>query len=151
MESPRSWTGRAVSVGKQSRRLYLKQVTQDPDVAQLTLNEAIETLTRALKRLPQLAAQLEKPKPVARLARGPQPVVWRLVLDEVEDTGVQLRPRLPFGRRATGARPLSGKGVQPLSQIVEPLELDAMTVADDPSFLDRLAQQRNLPQFIKWS
>ncbi len=37
----------------------------------------------------------------------------------------------------------------PLSQVLEPLELDALTVADDKTYIDRLSQQRNLPDSIK--
>jgi len=37
----------------------------------------------------------------------------------------------------------------PLSQVLEPLELDAVTVADDKTYIERLRQQRNLPDSIK--
>ncbi len=37
----------------------------------------------------------------------------------------------------------------PLSQVLEPLRLDALTVADDEAFLHRLARQRNLPDYLK--
>jgi hypothetical protein len=32
---------------------------------------------------------------------------------------------------------------------VEPLELDAITVADDAHFLERVGEERNLPPFVK--
>ena len=38
---------------------------------------------------------------------------------------------------------------KPLSQILQPLELDPLSVVDDPDFLAALATQRNLPQFVK--
>jgi hypothetical protein len=37
----------------------------------------------------------------------------------------------------------------PLSQLLEPLPLDALTVASDPTFLTRVAAQKNLPDYIK--
>jgi hypothetical protein len=37
----------------------------------------------------------------------------------------------------------------PLSQILTPLTLDPLTVADDKTFLARLLTQPNLPDFVK--
>jgi hypothetical protein len=37
----------------------------------------------------------------------------------------------------------------PLSQLLEPLPLDDLTVASDPTFLARIAGQKNLPDYIK--
>jgi hypothetical protein len=37
----------------------------------------------------------------------------------------------------------------PLSTILEALPLDALTVADDAEFLERIQQERNLPDPIK--
>jgi 5-methylthioadenosine/S-adenosylhomocysteine deaminase len=37
----------------------------------------------------------------------------------------------------------------PLFQVLGPLELDPLTVADDRDFADRLARQRNLPDYLK--
>jgi len=37
----------------------------------------------------------------------------------------------------------------PLSELLEPLALDPLTVVDDRNFLDRVGQQTNLPDFIK--
>jgi hypothetical protein len=80
---------------------------------------------------------------------------WSLVLDEIEETGMELRPRLPFAsHRHTGPTPVPMNAAmvaalsKPISEIVKPLELDALTVADDPKFLDRLAAEKNLPPFL---
>jgi hypothetical protein len=40
---------------------------------------------------------------------------------------------------------------RPISEVVEPLELDPPTVADDADYFDRLEAQRNLPDFVRFS
>jgi len=83
-------------------------------------------------------------------------VTWSLALDEIEETGVELRPRLPFaGQARTGPRrvPMSGQALaaamaKPLSEIVKPLQLDPLTVADEKEFLLNIADEENLPPFI---
>jgi hypothetical protein len=64
---------------------------------------------------------------------------------------VDLRPRLPLrGRREfTGPKRLASRAAAPLSTILEPLDLDPITVADDARFLDQIGTERNLPEFIK--
>jgi hypothetical protein len=52
-----------VTVGGQSRKLYLKQVTSDPDVGVLSLSKATSQLRDALLNIAALAKQAEKPKP----------------------------------------------------------------------------------------
>ncbi len=37
----------------------------------------------------------------------------------------------------------------PLSQVLQPLHLDPLSVADDTAFIDRLQKQMNLPSYIK--
>jgi hypothetical protein len=56
---------------------------------------------------------------------------------------------LPFaGHSHTGAHVRAAAG-RPLSQIVKPLTLDPLTVADDPAWLASIQQQRNLPPWLK--
>ena len=79
-----------------------------------------------------------------------EPVVWSLALDEIQATGVDLRPRLPFNgpRDFTGPKRVSPRAAAaPLSTILQPIALDPLTVADDPDFLseDREAAQRARP------
>ena len=63
------------------------------------MSAAKTALREAFRDLPELARELEAPKPKS-VKRGaldaPEPVVWSLALDEIRDTGVELRPRLPF-------------------------------------------------------
>jgi cytosine/adenosine deaminase-related metal-dependent hydrolase len=151
--SPRN---HSVRVGGSARKICLEQSTQDPDVATVNLSEATEALREAFRELRELAAELEKPRPAPRDARPraldqPEPVVWSLALDEIYDTGVDLRPRLPFGAEGelTGPSRALDRGPTLLSDILEPVQLDPLTVLDDGDFLDNIAQQRNLPAGIK--
>jgi len=135
-----------VKVGGVTRRAFWKQDTQDPQVGRISLSDATDELKEAFKKLPQLAKKLEKPVPMSRLAsREPR---WELSLDEIEPTGAGVRPNLLFGHRHVAAQPLSGAGSKPLSQIVVPLDLDALTVAGDADFLDRVESQQNIPDWL---
>ena len=95
--------GEALRVGGQAREVFLQQNTEDPDVAALALAAAQDIITAALQDLPALAKALEQPRPAeramtARLLDYSAPLVWSLALDEIQDTGVDLRPHLPFGK-----------------------------------------------------
>jgi hypothetical protein len=122
-------------------------------VAAVPLGEARDTLRDAFRRMPELARKLEQPPPAApRLALGrPAAPVWSLALDEIEDTGVDLRPRLPLpGQSAlTGASRSAARAAAPLSTVLEPMALDPLTVADDRKFLERIAAQKNLPAYLR--
>ncbi|HEX9933711.1 MAG TPA: amidohydrolase family protein, partial [bacterium] len=146
-----------ILVGGEARDLFLKQAVQDPKVAALSLGEAERQLRTALRQLPNLAAKLEKgpskPKTKSRFGSFDpnSPPVWHLALDEIEDTGVDVRLRLPAG--LTGEVPpsmrVSRAPKKPLSQLLKPLTLDPLTVADDDEYLDRLDRQMNLPDDVK--
>lgn len=142
--------GEPVEIGGRRRLVNLTQRTADPAVGEITLAEARETLRDALRRLPELAEEQETAPArtaVPGRAAASEPLAWFLALDELAETGVELRPRLPFkGRETTG--PTLRAAAEPLSQIVEPLWLDPLTVPDDDDFLDRLKGQRNLPAFL---
>ena len=143
--------GEALRVAGKTRRLFLEQETGDPDVANVSLSAARSTLRAALHDLPELARELEKPKmKKARQASldAPEPVVWSLALDEIQDTGIDLRPRLPFSgpRDFTGPNRVSLRATAaPLSTILQPVALDPLTVADDSNFLSEIAKQPNVP------
>jgi len=65
-------------------------------------------------------------------------------LDEVEDTGITMRPRLPMHGAPTGPllRPLVRKSAIELT----PKKLDPLTVVDDKSFVDRIQAETGLPK-----
>jgi hypothetical protein len=139
-----------VKIGSASRRLFLKQETADPQVGKISLSDATEALQDALKKLPRLAKDLEKPRPVAAMGGRRREPQWQLALDEIDEAaGAGVRARLPLGTRTVGARALAGAGSKPLSQIVEPLKIDALTVASDGEFLDKVAAQLNPPAWLK--
>ncbi len=147
--------GETVRVGGETRWLFLEQETADPDVAQVSLGTARRALQAAFHNLPKLARELEKPN--TRTAKQAvldirEPVVWTLALDEIQDTGTDLRPRLPLNgpRDFTGSTRLSQRATAlPLSQLLQPLALDPLTVADDSNFLTEIANQPNLPDPIR--
>ena len=146
-----------ISVGGKTRRLFLKQETADPDVAQVSLNYATESLRDALYNIAKLAKETEKAKlvaPARRLLDAQAAPVWSLALDEICACGVELAPRLPY----SGPRDFTGpvrvprviaKAALPLSEILKPVKLDPLTVADDPGFLNMITQQPNVPAAIK--
>jgi 5-methylthioadenosine/S-adenosylhomocysteine deaminase len=149
--------GESIRVGGYAREVFLQQTTADPDVAALELGAARATLTTAFQELPTLAQALEQPALAERAAAvrvldHTEPLVWSLALDELQPTGVDLRPHLPFGRTRTTTGPrrvVAAASAPPLSSVLEPLPLDALTVADDTEFLARIQQERNLPEPIK--
>jgi 5-methylthioadenosine/S-adenosylhomocysteine deaminase len=148
---------KTVLVGGQTRRLFLKQETADPDVAQMSLIDATEALREGLHDIARLAKKIEKANlkvPSRRALDAPVTQVWSLALDEICSCGVDLGPRLPFNgpRDFTGperAPRAIAKAAPPLSTILKPVELDPLTVADDSKFLDMIAQQPNVPSSIK--
>ncbi len=144
-------SGEKITVGGESRMAFFVQKTQDPAVAAIGLGQAAKKLKAALAKLPALAAELEKPKPVARLRAGPEPVVWALALDELADTGMDLRHHLlsATGRRPTGAMRVAVAPTKKLSEILAPVALDPLTVADDATFLASIKTQKNLPAFVR--
>lgn len=136
-------------VGRARRVLNLAQEQADPVVGALKLGAAQEKLQDALKRLSELAGQLERPRAgLLDVEAAPQ---WSLLLDHDEPEGIALRPHLPFGPLGTltAEMPVSRAPSAPLSQILEPLELDELTVADDANFIQRLLREPNIPDDVK--
>lgn len=145
--------GERLRVGGRERRVFLAHATGDPDVATVTLRAAKAALQRAFRDLPKLARAMERPRPARRAPLdAPQPVVWSLALDEIEPTGTGQRPRLPF----SGPDDFTGPelfplrvAAAPLSEVLEPIMLDPLTVADDPDYLAQIAAQPNVPEAIR--
>lgn len=135
----------AIKIGDQSRTLNLwmdqSADSDGPQLEQLSLKDASARLAAALAGLggsapatPHLHASS------AALTGG-----WSLALDEIEHTGQEMRPliglRAEVARRGV-SRPLAPKSVVKLS----PIDLDPLTVPDDPKFLKTLAKEPNLPK-----
>jgi hypothetical protein len=133
-------------VGGKKRLLNLTHNGADPIPVRLSLREAKGKLEDGLRRLPELARELESPTRAMPESDEPQ---WFLLLDHNDTEDEALRPHLPFGLEGLP----TGEIVEvltraPLSEIIEPLELDPLTVADDADFLAKLGKERNLPDFI---
>jgi cytosine/adenosine deaminase-related metal-dependent hydrolase len=147
--------GEGLKVGGKQRRLFLEQASSDPNVASISLAEARHRLRAALHDLPGLALKLEQPSPkkARRFALDtPESVVWSLALDEIEETAVEIRPRLPLNGPGdfTGPARVAPKATtRPLSSILAPVKLDPLTVADDPDFLAQIAAQPNIPKQVR--
>lgn len=152
-----NFVGETLQVGGAARMLYLAHPVADPLVQGLTLSAAHEALKSALRGLPQLARRAEKPKKVSEAMRASAAGnTWRLALDEVVDTGVDMRASLPERsadgrplRAAAMMRPMFSQATKKLSASVTPLAIDQLTVVDDSSYLDGLDMQLNLPASIK--
>jgi 5-methylthioadenosine/S-adenosylhomocysteine deaminase len=140
-----------VTVGGRKRVLNLRQETADPVVGKITLAEAEDRLRKALKNLKQLAKKAEqKGTPLHRMLAAPgDQVRWGLALDELEPTGTELRPRASLpGQTAPTGPSLREAKAKPLSEILGPLELDRLTVADDEGWLEVIDKQQNLPAWV---
>lgn len=89
-----------------------------------------------------------------RALDAPTAPIWSLALDEIRDTGVDLRPRLPWSgpRDFTGPERVPRRAAAtavPLAELLEPIKLDPLTVADDADFLIQIKAQPNVPDPIK--
>jgi hypothetical protein len=59
------------------------------------------------------------------------------------------RPHLPLEGELTGPTDrFAVAAAVPISTLLKPMKLDRLTVADDKTFLDRVAAQPNLPPYI---
>lgn len=126
---------------KEERILYLHQTPGTAYVGTLTLQEAQNRLHKGLQDLPNPPNFIEPPLAVLRYEMPPEE--FTLVLDNEGEIGQSLRPLSqmlvppPFAAEA-------------LEDILIPIELDTLTVADDPAkYFNMLANQINLPDYVK--
>lgn len=134
-----------VQVGDSERLLDLRQTTEFPAVAKLSLGQATDMMREGLARLPELAKELEQ-LPVAALL-APDPDQFFLVLDHDEPPGIAIRPHLSAA--AGGSAALEAAAQKPLSEVVKPVKLDPLTSVDDGDWNASLMAQRNLPDYLK--
>jgi 5-methylthioadenosine/S-adenosylhomocysteine deaminase len=140
-----------LEVGGDRRVLFLEQTTEDPDVAALGFAQAQAKLKDALLNIKDIRLEQESKHAPEALAAAPDIHAGhvRLALDEFEHTDYTQRPHLPFDGVVTG--PVDQEptaAAPPVSSLLAPITLDALTVADDPGFLDRVASEINLPAYI---
>jgi len=124
--------------------LNLKQNTADPIVGSLKLEEAVNKLNNGLRNLPDVAKILETaPHAALSIMSSNTHPQWFLVLDHNDEAeGEKLRLT---GAMASHTLTAS----QPLSKIVEKMELDILTVADDTAFIKNIKAEINLPKYVK--
>jgi hypothetical protein len=116
-----------LTVGGTERSLFLTDPTGDDVVGALTLADARDRLTDGLHRLAELASDLEQ--------QGLAPTAdWVLELDQNPVDEVQ--------SLVAGLLP-------PLSEVLTPIDLDPLLVADDDQYADRLSTQRNLKPAVR--
>jgi hypothetical protein len=143
-------TAEPCMVGGAERLLNLHDAAADEAVEGLTLKAATERLADGLQRLPALAAALEsQPKHGPLAAAAP---TWTLVLDHDEPQDVSIRPRFAGKRRPGPTARLSEflkAAAKPLSEVLGPMQLDALTAVDEPDYLGKLKSQINIPKAIK--
>lgn len=143
-----NWTDKKekIEVNGVKYQIHLKQATADPIVGNLKLVDAVNKLSDGLQNLPDLAKSLETVSSKFSFANSDAPPQWFLVLDHNDEPeGEKLR--MTMSRGPMKAQPLMAS--QPLSEIVEEMELDKMTVADDPEFMNIIQNEQNLPQYLK--
>lgn len=129
-----------VTVGGSPRMLYLEQESVDPVVAAVPFAEAVERLADGMARLPELARDLEAPTaPAPGIPR--EGVQWFIELQEDEVDGSSMRPT--FGAAFPEVAPVPS--AEPLSEVLEPLSLDPLTVSDDRGYVQRMSGQMNVP------
>jgi 5-methylthioadenosine/S-adenosylhomocysteine deaminase len=138
----------AWEVGGSKRALHLENTHPGPLPENPTLAQAEDLLRTNLLALPQLAAQLEDSASgvLAALQDNTQER-WAVVLD-LEDTGGGGMFSAAIGDLLGPEVTDTGAAI-PLSQLVQPIELDAITVAEDPGYFTELKKQINLPDYIK--
>jgi 5-methylthioadenosine/S-adenosylhomocysteine deaminase len=149
--------GEHIKIGRRTRVLNLAQAAADPDVAQVSVADAIATLTQALHDLPAAAAAA-----VSATATAPRRARWRergalLAVAGVIDNGLTPRPHLPFRGKLTGpnlrtglaqhlrATPAAASPPVPLPA----LPLDPLTAVQNEAYRHTLANEPNLPQEIR--
>lgn len=133
------------------RRFNFAHHAADPLVRDLSLAEAETRLEDGMKRLPELAALLENPVAATGVFGAVVPGqegVWVIDLDHEDHDGLVARPQLPFGGELTGLF-AQGSTAEPLSQILQSMRLDPLTVVDDTRWADTLAAKTNLDPEIK--
>jgi 5-methylthioadenosine/S-adenosylhomocysteine deaminase len=138
----------AVSIGGRARVLNLAGGDANVGVEGVTLADATEALGAALATLPQLARDLE-PAIVAAGAGGVMAEARQhgttLALDEIEHTPDEHMRMDPPGGVAVVPPAAMQAAAPPLSTVLGPLELDGLTVDDDPAYLETLQAEANLP------
>ena len=124
-------------VGKASQAFHLDIGGSAPIVVDIPMREAARKLADGLQRIKELAAEVESAR-----NRGDDAFGWP------RDAAFGPRWTLVFDNDDMGdAFAVAGP---PLSTILEPIELDPLTIVDDPNFLARVnSQLPHVPEYLK--
>ena len=138
----------AWKVGKSKRALHLENSQPSPLPEKPTLAEATDLLRTRLRDLPAQAKTIEDASSgVLKALQDNTQERWVVLLD-LEDAGFGGMFGAAIGDLLGPEITATGE-VIPLSQSVQPTELDAITIADDAGYFTRLKKQINLPDYIK--
>lgn len=147
-----------IQVGGSTRHLFLGQQSVDPVVAAVSFGEAVDRLKDGLARLAELAHNLEDTAGIVVSALGGSNGIamatplgierarQRWVLELADEEPDATTTTLALGPNDQLAPPTRlAVAAQELSKILGPLNLDPLTVIDDPGYRARLTSQPNLP------
>jgi 5-methylthioadenosine/S-adenosylhomocysteine deaminase len=139
-------TGETWQIGTEERLLNLCGAP-DAEVSALTLKQAQGMLKEGLNSLPNPPAMAAVPIVGAAPGDATPVETWRLMLD---NDGEEARESRALGPLTTAEVINELWAVADLHELVGPLELDELTVAETPGkYCDLLAAQPNLPDPIK--
>ena len=138
--------GETLKVAGKSRTVCLAD--DQPGAPAITLGDATAALTDAMKKLPLVAKAAFAPQRemLSAMALRNAPPRWSLALDELEDTGVDLRPHLEAAGMRTGP---TVRDTPVHEEDVQSMRLDPLTFVDDARYIDTIAAQPNLPPELK--
>lgn len=126
-------------VGGSERSLNLHQDTADPAVGSITLQAAQARLAEMMAKLPEAAKAIPSRMP----GQEDGEVRWFLLLDEfAAASGHSARAMAQAVSPASIGELIASVGTIPA------LQLDPLTVVDDPAYFSTLAGEKNLPPYI---
>ena len=135
-----------VDVVGAKRGVQYHDESANPGIDSLSLEDAQATLAAFFGGLPDPPA---KAAPHARGAAHGAPPKAHLALEETE-AGTAQRPMLSYQGRPTGWSPHAALLAAKAAALpLVPLELDPLTVKDDPKFIEACLGETNLPDWLK--
>jgi cytosine/adenosine deaminase-related metal-dependent hydrolase len=141
-----------VKIGSSKQYLYLKNKPEDnPIDIDLSFNEARELLKKGMNNLPEIALELDQNDSgiyAGASSTRMQNTWWRIYSDHDDTPSSCQRHHLPYENEITGGGFLEQASI-PLTKILEHMDLDIPTIAEDQNYFIKLAGQRNLPEYIK--
>jgi hypothetical protein len=144
-------------IAGRDRLLNLAQVTADPAVAEISVNESLDRLAQALKDLPHAAPALP---PTDLLARAHAEGAALLAASGVINNHMSPRPHLPLRGRLTGPNVddirtalMSSSSRAAAARVsatpLDSLALDPLAAVDNPAYYAELGQEQNIPQSLR--